>query len=144
MDLLNLNENQIITIEKENYEVLNKVKFIEKGGYWIEYKIKNQVGEIFYLNVETNLKCSLYKVLDIHSFEIKMNVIFNNNQYELFEKGNGKVETYYGITDIGLKDEVEYYEYLNTKDSNEILSIEKWKNELEVSLGHIVNKRNIK
>ena len=144
MDLLNLKENQIITIEKEKYKVLNKVKFIEKGGYWVEYKIKNEYGKIFYLNVETNLKCSLYEVLDIHSFELKMNVIFNNNQYELFEKGNGKVETYYGTTDIALKEAVEYYEYLNTQNSNEILSVEKWKNELEVSLGHVVNKKYIK
>ena len=62
MDLLNLKQDQYIIIEQEKYRILNKVKFVEKSSYWIEYKIRNiDTNEMFYLNVELSLKVILYK-----------------------------------------------------------------------------------
>ncbi len=41
------------------------------------------------------------------------------------------------MTDVGLKEEVSYYEYTNKSDKEKVLSIEKWKDEIEVSRGKI-------
>lgn len=145
MDLLNLKQNQIIVIDKKKYKILNQVKFIEKSSYWIEYKLQNiQNNELYYLNVELSSKAILYKILKNNQIQLKINIIYENEEYELFEKGTGKVETYFGMTDVGLNEEVSYYEYKSKVDNKKILSVEKWKDEVEVSLGREVNLNNIK
>lgn len=145
MNLLELKEDQYIIIEKEKYRVLNKVTFTEKSSYWIEYKLKNtENNQMYYLNVERNNQAILYEILNQTNIQLKMNIIFDGEEYELFEKGVGKVETYYGMTDVGLKAEVNYYEYKNKTNPQKILSIEKWKDETELSLGKIISLSNIK
>lgn len=145
MELLELEQDQYLIIEKVKYKVLNKVKFIEKSSYWIEYKLqKIDNAEKYYLNVEISGKAILYKIIKAKDIQIKMNMIIQEETFELFEKGIGKVENYYGMTDVGLKEEVNYYEYKSKVDNQKILSIEKWKDEIEVSIGKIISLRNIK
>lgn len=145
MDLLNLKQDQCIIIEKEKYKILNQVKFIEKSSYWIEYKMQNiESKEMYYLNVERDSKVILYKILKDKKVSIKMNMQIEGEEYELQEKGIGKVETYYGMTDVGLKEEVSYYEYSNKSNKEKVLSIEKWKDEIEVSIGRILSLTKIK
>lgn len=145
MQILDLKEDQYIIIEKVKYRVLNKVKFVEKSSYWIEYKIRNvENNEIYYLNVELSSKAILYKILPEKEIKLKVNIIFQDQEYELIEKGIGKVDTYYGMTDVGLKEEVNYYEYQNKQERQKILSVEKWKDEIEISLGKIISLSNIK
>ncbi len=136
MSLLELQEKQIITIEKQKYEVLNMTKFREKSSYWIEYKLRSlDNGKMFYLNVEVQSKVILYEILENVTIELKMTINFQGEDYELYEKGTEKVETYYGMTDICLNEEAQYYEYVNKNNDKIFLSIEKWKDETEVSLG---------
>lgn len=145
MDLINLKEGQYILINKLKYKILNGTKYKEKSSYWIEYKLQDtETGEVFYLNVELSNKVILYKILNDTNIKIKMNITYNGNEYELYEKGNAKVETYFGMTDIGLNEEVSYYEYTNKRDKSEIISIEKWKDETEISIGKITSLAKIK
>lgn len=145
MSLLELKEGQEIIIEKVKYEVLNMIKFREKSSYWIEYKLRQlENNKMFYLNMEVASKAILYEILPNTTIELKMNISFGGDEYELYEKGTGKVETYYGMTDVGLKEEVSYYEYINKKDKKIFLSVEKWKNETEVSLGNQITLCDIR
>lgn len=145
MELLELKQDQYIIIEKEKYRILNKVKFIEKSSYWIEYKLqKIDSAEMYYLNVEISGKAILYKITEENNIQIKINMTIQEEEFELIEKGIGKVENYYGITDVGLNEEVNYYEYKSKVDNQKILSIEKWKDETEVSIGKVISLRNIK
>ena len=145
MQILDLKEDQYIIIEKIKYRVLNKVKFAEKSSYWIEYKIRNiENNDIYYLNVELSSKVILYKILPEKEIQLEINITFQNQEYELIEKGVGKVETYYGMTDVGLNEEVNYYEYKNKQDKQKILSVEKWKDETEISMGKVISLSNIK
>ena len=59
----------------------------------------------------------------------------------MFQKGNAKIETYYGYTDVGLKENVEYFEY---RHKDKLLTIEKWQDMTEVSCGKYVDKSKIK
>lgn len=145
MNLLELEINQHIKIENVEYKIINKVKFNEKASYWIEYKLQNiQNSQMYYLNVEISSKAILYKILDIREIQLKMNMIFENEEYELFEQGKGRIETYSGLTDVALNDEVDYYEYNCKNDKQKILSIEKWKDETEISIGKIISLSKIK
>ena len=145
MNLLELAINQHIKIENVEYKIINKVKFNEKASYWIEYKLQNiQNSQMYYLNVEISSKAILYKILNTREIQLKMNMIFENEEYELFEKGKGRIETYSGFTDVALNDEVDYYEYNCKNDKQKILSIEKWKDETEISIGKIISLSKIK
>ncbi len=145
MSLLELKERQEILIEKKKYEVLNMTKFREKSSYWIEYKLRNfENGKMYYLNVELSSKAILYEILKDTVIDLKMTISFQGEEYVLYEKGTGKVETYYGLTDIALNDEVNYYEYINKSNENLFLSIEKWKHETEVSFGKKISLSSIK
>lgn len=145
MDLINLKESQYILIDKIKYKILNGVKYKEKSSYWMEYKLQNtESSKIYYLNVELSNKAILYEILKDTKLQIKMSIIYNNTEYELYEKGDAKVETYFGMTDIGLNEEVSYYEYTNKEDKTKILSIEKWRDEVEISIGKIISLSSIK
>lgn len=145
MNLLELAINQHVKIENVEYKIINKVKFNEKASYWIEYKLQNiQNSQMYYLNVEISSKAILYKILNTREIQLKMNMIFENEEYELFEKGKGRIETYSGMTDVALNDEVDYYEYNCKIDKQKILSIEKWKDETEISIGKIISLSKIK
>lgn len=145
MNLLELEYRQELSIEKKKYEVLNMTKFKEKSSYWVEYKLRRlEDNKIYYLNVELSLKTILYEIMENTSIEPKMTINFQEQEYELYEKGTEKVETYYGMTDIGLNEEASYYEYINKNDENLFISIEKWKDELEVSKGRRIKIKDIK
>lgn len=145
MDLINLKESQYILIGKIKYKILNGVKYKEKSSYWMEYKLQNiETSQMYYLNVELSNKVILYEILKDTKIQIKMNIIYNDIEYELYEKGDAKVETYFGMTDIGLNEEVSYYEYTNKEDKTKILSIEKWRDEVEVSIGKVISLSSIK
>lgn len=145
MNLLELEYRQELSIEKNKYEVLNMTKFKEKSSYWVEYKLRRlEDNKIYYLNVELSLKTILYEIVEDASIEPKMTINFQEQEYELYEKGTEKVETYYGMTDIGLNEEASYYEYINKNDENLFISIEKWKDELEVSKGRRIKIKDIK
>ena len=145
MDLINLKESQYILIDKIKYKILNGVKYKEKSSYWMEYKLQNlETSKMYYLNVELSNKVILYEILKDTKIQVKMNIIYNDNEYELYEKGDAKVETYFGMTDIGLNEEVSYYEYTNKEDKTKILSIEKWRDEVEISIGKIISLSSIK
>lgn len=145
MSLLELQERQVITIEKQKYEILNMTKFREKSSYWVEYKLRSlDNGKMFYLNVEVRSKAILYQILENIIIDLKMTINFQGEDYELYEKGTEKVETYYGMTDIGLNEEAQYYEYVNKNNNKIFLSIEKWKDETEVSLGKEIKLTDIR
>lgn len=144
MDILELKERQIIEINGVKYRVANMTKFVEKSSYWIEYKLHNLDDyKWYYLNVELTQKAILYEVQNKKEIELKMDMVFNNEEFSLFEKGQGIVETYYGMTDVAVGDIDEYYEY-ESKTTNHILSIERWRNKTEVSLGKLIKKADIK
>lgn len=145
MSLLELQEKQVITIENQKYEVLNMIKFREKSSYWIEYKLQNLYSaKIFYLNVEVQSKAILYEVLENANINLKLTINFQGENYDLYEKGTEKVETYYGMTDVALNERAQYYEYININNSKIFLSIEKWEYKTEVSLGREITLLDIK
>ena len=144
MSLLDLKENQIFILEKKKYEVINMVKYKEKSSHWFEYKIRSlEDGKYYHLNVELSFRIVLYEILDEKNIDLGLTVNFKGDAYELFENGTGKVDTYYGVTDVALNDIVTYYEYKNKSDNNKILSIEKWANKTEVSLGRVISLLDI-
>lgn len=144
VDLLNLEQDQIIQINNKEYYIASMIKYIETSSYWLEYEIVDrETSNRYFLNVELDSKAILYKKVK-DTIKPNINITYEDEKYELDEKGNAKVETYFGITDVALNDAVEYYEYNNMTNKQKRLSIEVWKNETEVSIGEYISKANIK
>ena len=140
-ELLELEYNQEIIIEKNTYIVKAMLKFVEGSSYWKEYVLeKKDTSERYYFDVEPIGKYALHKMINIY-LAPDFKVVYENEEYELFQKGNAKIETYFGSTDVALKEGVEYYEY---KCGQKILTIEKWKDETEISCGKYIEKNKIK
>lgn len=138
-----MKERQIVVINGERYKVINMTKFVEKSSYWIEYKLQNLVSKKwYYLNVELTKKATLYEILDEREIDLKFEIVFHGEEFSLYEKGQGKVETYYGMTGVAVGDIDEYYEY-ESKTTDHILSIEKWNSKTEISMGNLVKKASI-
>ena len=142
-NIFNLEYGDYIIIEKNKYCILSMMKFIEGSSYWIEYKLydENSMQEKF-LNVELNGEISLFEIIKDYPFNISMKINYNQDTYILKQKGNGKIDTYFGMTDVGLKEEVEYYDY-KSQDNEKIISIEIWKGEKEFSIGKYIKKVKI-
>ena len=140
-DLLNLEYNQEIIIEKNTYIVKAMLKFVEGSSYWLEYILQDKESlETFYLDAEPIGKYALHKMTSLVICP-QTQVTFENEVYELFQKGNAKIETYFGYTDVGLKENVEYFEY---RCKDKLLTIEKWQDMTEVSCGKYVDRSRIK
>ncbi len=145
MNLLELKENQQVSIKKDKYEILNMIKFVEKSSYWVEYKLRKlEDGKMYYLEISLGSNAVLYELLQNEKLEPKMVINFEGEEYELYENGTEKVETYYGMTDVALKEEAKYYEYVSKIDNKKILSVEKWGRTTEVSKGERITLLDIK
>ena len=144
VDLLDLKQYQEININNQLFLVINKVQYNEKNSFWYEYKIeKKDSKEKYHLNVELSNKAILYIELN-ENIEINTTQIrFGNKTYSLFETGRGNVKICFGTCDLAMNEEVKYYEYLCDTDENEVLSIEKWRQHEEISIGHKVDILNI-
>lgn len=139
--LLNLEYEQKIIIEKNMYTVLAMLKYSEGSSYWLEYILKEDDSEeTYFLDVEPVGKCALHKMIN-YEVNPDLVVIYEDEVYNLFQKGNAKVQTYYGNIGVGLNEVVEYYEYIN---DDKLFTVEKWSNLVEVSLGRYIDKRKIK
>ena len=142
-NIFNLEYGDYIIIEKNKYSILSMIKFIEGSSYWIEYKLydENSMQEKF-LNVELNGEISLFEIIKDYPFNISMEINYNQDTYILKQKGNGKIDTYFGMTDVGLNETVEYYDY-KSLDNKKVISIEIWKGEKEFSIGKYIKKVKI-
>lgn len=145
MNLLELKENQQVSIKKDKYEILNMIKFVEKSSYWVEYKIRKlEDGKLYYLEISLGSNAVLYELLKDEKIEPKMVINFEGEEYELYESGTEKVETYYGVTDVALKEEAKYYEYVSKINNKKVISVERWGRTTEVSKGKKITLLDIK
>ncbi|MEE0060260.1 MAG: DUF4178 domain-containing protein [Acutalibacteraceae bacterium] len=145
MSLLELKYQQEISIKRVKYEVLSVTRFREKSSYWVEYALRRlRDRKIFYMSVEPDSKIILYEMLENTMIDLEMNIRFKGHTYELLEMGKAKVETYYGMIDVRLNEEVGYYEYQSLRDKKLFLSVEKWEYETEVSLGKLLSPSAIR
>ena len=144
MNALELRVNQYILIDNEKYKVLNMIKYVEKSSNWLEYKlIRLSDKKQFYINVERVLRSYLYEIKELRDIVTKLDMVYDGEEYSIFEKGQGTVDSFEGQADVEVGDVDEYYEYKCTTDPDKILSIEKWKHMTEISVGRVIKRSQI-
>lgn len=110
------------------------MKFVEKAGdhKWLCVE-KDEYGKTKYSIYKT-----YYGNINIH--EIYLNI--DGIEYELYEKGIATVKNYFGNADVDIYENCEYIDYIS-KDQKNIISIEKWEDEVEKSQGEYIDSSRI-
>ena len=144
-EILEYKDGEKITIEKEEFVIINRVKYRETSSYWYEFAITRiSDSKLFYLEIDLDKSAYLYEIVENKKnteIDLKSNIVYNNENYSIFESGKEEVEDYIGTTEVCIGDIGKYYEYVNN-DETKLLSIEKWKNYTEISIGKKIKYSN--
>lgn len=142
---MKLKKGQILNIKTEKYTVINMIEYKEDTWVWQEYEIKG-INSYKWLLVEKDENNKIqYYLYDKYVGNVDINEIEfqNKNQtYELYEKGIQIVNNFLGNVDVDKYEQCEYFDY-KSKDGKSIISVEKWEDEIEKSIGVPVDESNI-
>ncbi len=142
--LLNLQVGYRIKIENINYCVEGVIRFEDADSKWVEYKLSSIAG-IAWLNVEEaeEIEVSLYqtKFLKLAGYG-ESSLEYGGKIYYLTAEGRATIYRSKGDVDVEINDQVQYYEYTD-QIKQELLVVEVWEDEVEISLGRWVKKIEI-
>ena len=142
---MKLKKGQIIYIKAKKYTVINMIEYKEDTWIWQEYEIKG-TNSYKWLSVEMDENNKIqYYLYDRYIGNININEIefqSENKTYELYEKGIQTVNNFFGDVDVDKYEQCEYFDY-QTKDEKSIISVEKWEDEIEESIGILLDETNI-
>lgn len=143
---MNLRKGQVLYIENKKYTVVNMVEYKEDTWIWQEYEIIGDDYTYKWLTIEENENKQIeYYIYNTYSFNININEIeqiIGNKKYELYEKGRSVVNNYFGDADVDKYESCEYFDYIS-EDKKTILSVEKWVDETEKSIGSKLENEKI-
>ncbi|MDK2934477.1 MAG: hypothetical protein PWP27_2287 [Clostridiales bacterium] len=133
----------IISIEDVDYEVQAVLKFNDHGWKWNEYKIKDS-RKSYWLSVEQDddIEISLYQEVVAITTEAPRVYEYKGVKYYMQEGSDAVVEEVLGNINVVKGEQVDYYEY-SDEDGDNLLSIEIWNGEVEMSIGRWVEDYNV-
>ena len=141
----NLQINDIVDYDLVEYQVIGKIKYTEEGYTWYDYHLFDGKDHLWlYAEDDDEIKLGLFQKLsadhELYSKlqeEIPSVIEFNGIKYSLTENGNANLEV---EGKVGARDgqRVRYWDF-ETGNGNQI-SVEKWGNELEISIGEVVKE----
>lgn len=141
--MLNIRVGDIVSIEEVDYEVKGIIKYNDHGWRWTEYKLKD-ARETYWLSIEQDdeIEISLYK--EVVAITTKATKVYNYKdvKYYMQEGSDAIVEDIQGDINVVKGEKVDYYEYSDKEDEN-LLSIEIWDGEVEMSTGKWVEDYNV-
>ncbi|MBZ4645183.1 MAG: hypothetical protein PWR27_1774 [Petroclostridium sp.] len=142
-DIFNMRPGDIVSIEDVDYEVQAVLKFNDHGWKWTEYKIKDS-RKTYWLSVEQDddLEISLYQEVVAITTEAPRVYEYKGIKYYMQEGSDAVVEEVQGNINVVKGEQVDYYEY-SDEDGENLLSIEIWNGEVEMSIGRWVEDYNI-
>lgn len=142
---LNLQVEDIVEYDLVEYKVIGKLIYEEGGYIWYDYHLFDG-QEHLWLGAEDDdeLEIGLYKKLDVNhqlyvqlQDEIPRKLTYEGKDYTLIESGNANIRAE-GRVGAKTGQRVQYWDY-EANDGSEI-SVEKWGNELEISIGQEVKE----
>lgn len=142
--MFNLQQDDIVTYNFEDYRVVGKINYDDHGFKWHAYQLAG-VNETLWLSVEMDdeLYLGMYKKLKLPLKEpIPKEINHEGVTYYLDEEGTARVtgagrsENLSGLT-------CQYFTFADEEEEN-FLSLEKWGSELEVSKGYTIEEYELK
>lgn len=143
-NVFNLQPNDIVTYDLEDYKVVGKISYDDHGFKWYAYQLEG-VAKTIWLSVEMDdeLYLGIYEKVKLKLDEpIPKKIRHEGITYYLDESGKARV------TGIGRNRNIngmicEYYDYCD-EEEEKYLSVEKWGSEIEVSVGYDIEEYELK
>lgn len=147
--MVNLKKGQVLYVDNIKYIVVNMVEYKEDTWLWQEYEIRSDNYTYKWLTVEENENKQVEYYIYSSYYSTNMNIDINeieqtieNIKYELYEKGRAVVNNFFGDADVDKYESCEYFDYIS-EDKKTILSVEKWEDEIEKSIGSKIEKERV-
>ncbi|GAA0414653.1 MAG: DUF4178 domain-containing protein [Bacillota bacterium] len=143
-NMFNLEMNDIVTFDLEDYKVVGKISYDDHGFKWHAYQLEG-THKTIWLSVEMDdeLNLGMYEKIKLPLQEpIPKQLEYDGTTYYLDESGTARVigvgrsQNLSGMT-------CHYFDYYDD-DEEKFLSIEKWGNEIEVSTGYEIEEFELK
>ncbi|MTI68544.1 MAG: DUF4178 domain-containing protein [Firmicutes bacterium] len=142
-NLFNMQVGDIVSIEEVDYEVEALIKYNDHGWKWTEYKLKDS-RKTYWLSVEQDddLEISLFeKIVSTISTPPKT-YEYKGIKYYMQEGSEAIIEDIQGNLNLVKGEQVDYFEY-SDEDGENLLSIEIWNGDIEMSIGRWVENYNV-
>ncbi|EQB37149.1 hypothetical protein M948_09715 [Virgibacillus sp. CM-4] len=143
-NMFNLEMDDIVTFDLEDYKVVGKINYNDHGFKWHAYQLQG-THKTLWLSVEMDdeLNLGMYEKIKLPLQEpIPKQLEYNGTTYYLDESGTanvsgvGRSENLSGTT-------CNYFDYMDDEEEK-FLSVEKWGSELEVSTGYTIEEFELK
>ncbi|MEJ6950997.1 DUF4178 domain-containing protein [Natronospora cellulosivora (SeqCode)] len=141
----NLEINDIIEYDLTEYQVIGKITYEDNGYYWYDYHLFDghkhlwfsaEDDDVVILGLFEKLKPD-HELYSIIQTEIPTVINYEGERYSLLEKGRALIKAE-GKVGASTGQSVEYWDFENALGAN--ISVEKWGNELEISIGQEVKE----
>lgn len=141
---LNLQVNDIVSYDLEDYIVVGKIVYNDSGYEWYAYNLKGDTRSIWLsAEMDDELEIGIYERVQTKlSAKIPEELQLEGITYYLEEHGFATIKEVVGQAGAAIGQQVEYWEL--ESDDEEYLSIEKWGGDLEVSKGYSISEKEIK
>ncbi|MFW6306011.1 MAG: DUF4178 domain-containing protein [Bacillota bacterium] len=141
----NLQLNDIVDYDLVEYQVIGKITYEQDGYIWYDYHLFDSKNHLWlYAEDDDMVKLGLFKRLESdHPLYAKLqdnkanSIEYEGKTYSLIEKGDAIIQVE-GQVGARNNQKVRYWDY-ETDDGSQI-SVEKWGNEMEISVGRNVHQ----
>ncbi len=141
----NLQINDIVDYDLVEYQVIGKITYNEEGYLWYDYHMFDGKDHLWlYAEDDDQVRLALFRKLNAdHELYSRLQaetpsvIEYEAQKFSLLEEGNAtiKVEGKVGARD---NQQVKYWDY--ETGNGDHISVEKWGNELEISVGKVVKE----
>ncbi|MBM7606341.1 hypothetical protein JOC75_004389 [Metabacillus crassostreae] len=143
-NMFNLQTDDIITYDLEDYKVVGKISYDDHGFTWHAYQLEG-VNRTMWLSVEMDdeLYLGMYEKIKLKPQEpFPKKIEHEGTTFYLDESGTARV------TGLGRSQNIngmncQYFDYCDD-DEEKFLSVEKWGSEVEVSVGYEIEQFELK
>lgn len=143
-NVLNLEIDDVITYDLEDYIVSSKIIYNDGGYKWYSYLLKGDTRSIWLsAEMDDELEVGIYEKIQTKlSTPIDKTVQVQGITYYVEEKSQARYSHYRMKNETPANGTVEYWDL--ESDDGQYLSIEKWGGDLEVSKGHYIKPSELK
>ncbi|WP_408010321.1 DUF4178 domain-containing protein [Pseudalkalibacillus sp. A8] len=143
-NVFNIQIDDIITYDLEDYQVSGKLIYNDRGYEWYAYQLVGAKDTIWLsAEMDDELELAIYKSSKVKLTEpIPNKVTVDQTEYHLEEKGTASVRGEGRGRNVNGQ-EVKYFDFSNQTEDH-FLSVEIWGSEIEVSSGYEIESYEIK
>ncbi|MCF6092554.1 DUF4178 domain-containing protein [Microaerobacter geothermalis] len=143
-NVLNLQVNDIVTYDLEDYIVVGKITYNDSGYEWHAYNLKGESRSIWLAaELDDELEIGIYeRVTTSVGPSIPQKLTIDGTTYYMEEHGLATITHVSGRAGAVVGQKVEYWDF--ESEDEEYLSVEKWGGDLELSKGYSIGENELK